>query len=216
MAPRVKICCIDSPEEAARAIAAGADAVGLVHDDLAGLGIKPVDELAAIALTVPPPISVWLLTGLTDLDGLVRLVDRVRADTIQLVNPVPPPLIGGLRRECKRLRVVQAVHVTGERALLQARLAAMVADAILLDSKVEADGEELLGATGQTHDWSISARIVEGIDKPVWLAGGLKPGNVAEAVRRVRPFGLDLCTGVRVAGRLDEARLAAFLEGARA
>ena len=68
-----------------------------------------------------------------------------------------------------------------------------------------------LGGTGRAHDWEVSARIVAGVDVPVFLAGGLHAGNVAEAVRQVRPWGVDLCSGVRTDGRLDAGKLAAFV-----
>ena len=68
-----------------------------------------------------------------------------------------------------------------------------------------------LGGTGRRHDWEVSRRIREAVDVPVFLAGGLTPGNVAEAVRQVGPFGLDVCSGLRSDGRLDERKLAALV-----
>jgi phosphoribosylanthranilate isomerase len=89
-------------------------------------------------------------------------------------------------------------------------------DALLLDSGNQSLPVKELGGTGRTHDWSVSRRIVEAAPVPVYLAGGLTPDNVGEAVRRVRPFGVDVCSGVRSGGRLDEARLAAFAAAVRA
>jgi phosphoribosylanthranilate isomerase len=83
-------------------------------------------------------------------------------------------------------------------------------DAFLLDSGNPKLAVKELGGTGRVHDWHVSRRVVEAVDRPVFLAGGLAPENAAEAVRRVRPFGLDLCSGVRRKGRLDAGRLAAF------
>jgi phosphoribosylanthranilate isomerase len=74
----------------------------------------------------------------------------------------------------------------------------------------------VLGGTGRVHDWSISRRIVEASPVPVFLAGGLTPSNVAEAIRTVRPFGVDLCTGLRTEGRLDGAKLDAFMRAVAA
>ena len=70
----------------------------------------------------------------------------------------------------------------------------------------------MLGGTGRTHDWTISGRIVAGVEKPVFLAGGLNPENVREALEIVQPFGLDICSGVRTDGSLDERKLSKFLE----
>jgi phosphoribosylanthranilate isomerase len=71
------------------------------------------------------------------------------------------------------------------------------------------------GGTGRTHDWSVSAEFVRRSPHPIFLAGGLSPGNVGEAIRRVRPFGVDLCSGVRTEGRLDLDKLSAFVEAVR-
>ena len=83
-------------------------------------------------------------------------------------------------------------------------------DALLLDSGNPTAQVKALGGTGRVHDWSLSRRIVDAIPMPVYLAGGLTPENVADAVAAVRPFGLDVCSGVRERGRLSPRRLAAF------
>ena len=121
-----------------------------------------------------------------------------------------------LRRELPALKLVQAVHVGGEDALEEARAIAELADAVLLDSGTREGPVAKLGGTGMVHDWTVSRRIVEAIAKPVILAGGLRPDNIAEAIRTVRPFGVDLCTGLRTADRLDEAKLAAFMRAVAA
>ena len=83
--------------------------------------------------------------------------------------------------------------------------------AFLLDSGRPNAAVAELGGTGRAHDWGVSAAFVRASEKPVFLAGGLSAGNVAEAIGRVRPYGLDLCSGVRTDGRLDGAKLAAFV-----
>jgi phosphoribosylanthranilate isomerase len=101
----------------------------------------------------------------------------------------------------------------GDPALVRARAYAEVADAILLDSRTA----DRLGGTGRTHDWAVSARIVAAlVPLPAYLAGGLTPGNVAAAIARVRPAGVDVNSGVEdAAGRKDPARLRAFIAAAR-
>ena len=69
-----------------------------------------------------------------------------------------------------------------------------------------------MGGTGKTHDWQISKRIVNRINIPVFLAGGLTPENVQEAIQFVKPFGIDVCSGVRTNGNLDEKKLARFFK----
>src|SRR3712207_9374460 len=105
-------------------------------------------------------------------------------------------------------RLLKAVHVTGDNALGHALSYAAHADALVLDTRTA----DRLGGTGKTHDWSISARIVDAVaPHPVYLAGGLRPENVAEAVARVRPAGVDVNSGVEDAeGSKDERRMSEF------
>ncbi len=208
MRTRVKMCCISSTAEIASAVRSGADVLGFVHDDLSGLGILPISAVASLLQRVPPGVGTWLLTGLTDPDVLSALHAQAPTDTIQLVNELTPQARAELKARRPGVRLVQVVHVTGEGALDRVR-AAQDADALLLDSSDPASGA--LGATGKTHDWELSARIVRASGKPVWLAGGLRAGNVGEAVRTVAPWGVDLCTGIRTDGVLDEGKARDFV-----
>lgn len=210
--PFVKICCISSPEEARLAVACGASALGLVSAMPSGPGVIGEDLIAEIAASVPPPVATFLLTSLQDADGIIRQHRRCRATTLQLVDRVPPRDLLKVRQELPGIRIVQVVHVTGEASLAEARSLEGLVDALLLDSGNPALAVKELGGTGRTHDWSLSRRIVEATTLPVFLAGGLNPGNVAQAVGAVRPFGLDLCSGVRRAGRLDPMLLEMFFE----
>lgn len=87
-------------------------------------------------------------------------------------------------------------------------------DALLLDSGNPSLAVKELGGTGRAHNWDISRRMVAEVPVPVFLAGGLRAGNVAEALNTVAPFGVDVCTGVRTDGALDDAKLSAFVEAA--
>ena len=107
---------------------------------------------------------------------------------------------------------MQVIHVTGEAALDEASEIAPYVDALLLDSGNPNLAVKELGGTGRTHNWEVSRRIVERAGKPVFLAGGLRAENVANAVRTVRPFGVDVCSGVRTNGRLDSAKLQRFMD----
>ncbi len=211
MRTRVKICCIADPDEARQAVAAGADAIGLVSAMPSGPGCLPDDAIAAIAATAPPPVAALLLTCRTQPDDVVAHVRTCGAGVVQLVGAVPAATYEALRRDCPAVKIVQVIHVEGGEAVGAPRRVAAHVDAILLDSgRPGADVPEL-GGTGRVHDWTVSAAIVAAVEVPVFLAGGLKPGNVAEAVRQVRPYGVDVCSGVRAAGRLDAALLAAFM-----
>ena len=152
-----------------------------------------------------------LLTGWTEEAALVAQIARCQPTHVQLVSPTTPSLRGSLRARFPGLSLLQVVHVRGPEALAEARDAAEEADGLVLDTA----GGTQLGATGRTHDWSISGAIVAACSVPVLLAGGLAADNVAEARRIVGPAGFDLCSSVRVQGRLDAARLAAFVGAAR-
>jgi phosphoribosylanthranilate isomerase len=105
---------------------------------------------------------------------------------------------------------VQVIHVTGEESIEEARAVAPLVDALLLDSGNQKLPVKELGGTGRTHDWRLSRRIRDEAGVPLFLAGGLNAGNVADAVQQVAPHGLDLCSSVRSDGRLDAAKLRGF------
>ena len=214
---RAKICCISSIEEARLAVAAGTDALGLVAKMPSGPGPISDDLISRIADTVPPPVSCFLLTSETEPDAVVAHVKRCGTDTVQLVDAVPLHTYKALRSDCPNVRIVQVIHVEDEAAIDEAKTLAPHVDALLLDSgrpKASArDGSvKELGGTGRTHDWSVSAKLVAEVEKPVFLAGGLNAFNVGEAIRAVRPFGVDLCSGVRTDGALDAEKLREYLE----
>lgn len=211
MRTRVKICCIASVDEARAAVAHGASALGLVSAMPSGPGPIPEALIAEIARRVPPPVATFLLTSLTDADGIIAQQRRCGTSTLQLCDAVDASVYGDLRRALPGIRIVQVIHVTGPEAVPQARAAAEHVDALLLDSGDPTAAIRRLGGTGRTHDWTISRRIRDEAGVPVFLAGGLTPGNVAEAVRTVEPFAVDVCSGVRTDGRLDAAKLDAFL-----
>ncbi len=211
---RIKICCLCSASEVATALAGGADLLGFVAPPLGGMGVIAEPLIAELIRLVPPGVTPMLLTGHTDLRAIIEQVARCRPGAIQLVKATTPTLRGALRKRFPCLRILQVVHVLGPDALAEALRAEEGSDGVLLDSANPAAGQ--LGATGATHDWSISAKIVQALRTPVYLAGGLSPANIAEAIATVRPAGVDLCTGVRRDGRLDPARVAAFVAAARA
>lgn len=213
--PRIKICCIRDKHEAALAIAHGVDALGLVSAMPSGPGVIADSEIAAIAATVPPPIATFLLTASTDADAIIAQQRRCGCNTIQLVDAVPRGTHAALRTALPGIALVQVIHVVDAGSVDEAVALAPAVDALLLDSGNPALAVKELGGTGRVHDWTLSRAIVERCGRPVFLAGGLRPDNVADAIRTVRPFGLDLCNGVRVNGHLDAARLAAFIEAAR-
>lgn len=207
---RFKVCCIQDEAELALAVEAGASAVGLVSAMPSGPGPIADTVIARLLPRVPVGVSAFLLTSLTDPGALMAQWRRLPADTLQLVDQPVTGTYRALRRELPGVRLVQVIHVAGAGALSRARAVEDEVDAILLDSGRPDARVRELGGTGRVHDWSISAAVVDAVDVPVLLAGGLRPDNVAAAVKAVDPYGVDVCTGLRTRGRLDPAKLAAF------
>lgn len=206
---RIKVCCIASIDEARMAAAAGADAIGLVSAMPSGPGVIDDQTIRAIAMAAPPPVAPWLLTSLEDGADIAEQAIVAGAAAVQCVRHLSPYELAILRDEAPpALKIVQVVHVEGPDAFEIAGEYAPLVDAILLDSG--RIGLQELGGTGRVHDWTVSRMIVAALRKPVFLAGGLRPDTVGAAIRAVRPFGVDLCTGVRTNGALDPARLSAF------
>lgn len=215
MKPRIKICCISSIEEAALAVRYGANALGLVSEMPSGPGVITDDLAREIAASVPPAVASFLLTSR---QMAVRIIEQqrfVRANTLQIVDTLTHGTYQDLRDALPGIALVQVIHVQTEEAVEEALRVAAEVDAILLDSGNQRLAVKELGGTGRTHDWTVSRRIVERVGKPVFLAGGLKPENVREAIEHVKPFGIDVCSGVRTGGRLDERKLSDFFEQAK-
>lgn len=210
--PRVKICCIASREEARLAVECGASAVGLVSQMPSGPGVIAEELIAEIAARVPPTVATFLLTCKQDARSIIEQQRRCRVNTIQLCDRVAPDVYTELRAELPGVALVQVVHVAGEESLDEALAVAPRVDALLLDSGNQTLAVKELGGTGRTHDWRVSRRIRDAVEVPVFLAGGLRPENVAEAVETVRPFGLDVCSGVRRESKLDAEKLRRFFE----
>lgn len=211
MRVRVKVCCIETPEAAALAIRHGADALGLVGPMPSGTGIIDLETAARIARGVPPPVATFLLSSATDPEELLAQCRIVAPTALQIVDAVDGAAYALLRCELPALKLVQAVHVTGEATIAEALAVARQVDALLLDSGQPDAPVRLLGGTGKIHDWSISRAIAAASPVPVFLAGGLTPANVGAAVAAVRPFAVDLCTGLRTEGKLDQVKLATFM-----
>lgn len=210
MKPRVKICCISSLEEARLAVQFGASALGLVGQMPSGPGVISDDLIFEIARQAPPPIGTFLLTSETDAQAIILHQKKVNTNTVQIVDALESGTYAEIRQALAGVKLVQVIHVTGEESLDEARRIAPEVDALLLDSGNPNLSVKELGGTGRTHNWAVSRRIVESVNVPVFLAGGLKPENVREAIESVQPFGLDLCSGVRTDGKLDPFKLEKF------
>ena len=208
--PKIKICCVSSTDEAELALRHGAHALGLVSAMPSGPGVIDETLIAQIVQQVNGRADTFLLTAQQDADAIIDQYQRCRPSTMQLVDYVAPQELRKLRHALPGVMLVQVIHVTGAESIDEAKAAANLVDAILLDSGNQKLAVKELGGTGRTHDWTISRKIREQCGIPLFLAGGLKPENVRDAIEQVQPFGLDLCSGVRTDSRLDESKLRAF------
>jgi phosphoribosylanthranilate isomerase len=212
MFPKVKICCINSIAEANLAMRYGASAIGLVGKMPSGPG--PIDDelIKQIAVTIPPPVATFLLTCETSAAQIISHHKRTFTNTIQLVDELPGKDYAIIKEAIPAIKLVQVIHVVDEGSVEEAIKVSEHVDAILLDSGNPKLAIKELGGTGRVHDWKLSRKIKESIPIPLFLAGGLNAGNVRQAIDEVEPYGVDVCSGVRTNGELDENKLAAFFK----
>ncbi len=187
----VQIYEVQSPEEARALLDVGVTHIGV----LVGEGAFPRELSAAAARRIFAAVAgrgtAVALSLAPDVETVARVAQETAPDVLH-VGAAPELLsVDDCRalREDLSCRIMRAIPVTGPEAVDLARSCAGAADCLLLDS--HEPGDRQIGAQGRTHDWSVSAAIVAAVDVPVILAGGLGPENVADAIRRVRPAGVD-------------------------
>ena len=203
----IKICGLTHIEDATLSAECGADLLGLIFHRASARFVDP-EEAAALVRAVQAPSVRWIGVFVDEKpDDILRSARTIGLQGVQLHGKEPPNVVDRLRGE--GLFVIKAHRVSGSVDL--ARLDAFEADAHLLD----AYAAEAAGGTGRTFDWSLAGDA--STDRRVLLAGGLTPDNVAEAIRSVRPWGVDVSSGVEAApGRKDSEKIRRFIAAARA
>jgi phosphoribosylanthranilate isomerase len=210
MRPRIKICCISSTDEAKTAIEFGASAIGLVARMPSGPGPISDELIRQISKTIPPPIGTFLLTSETTVTEIVKHHLRTNTNTIQIVDSLKGGTYNQLKSALPGVKIVQVIHIIDERSVDEAIEISELVDALLLDSGNPKLKVKELGGTGRVHNWKLSRQIRENSVCPVFLAGGLNPENVRQAIEEVNPFAIDVCSGVRTNGNLDRYKLEKF------
>jgi phosphoribosylanthranilate isomerase len=208
---RLKVCCIQDLAEAELAIRHGASLLGLVSAMPSGPGPISEEQIAEIASAAPPGVTTVLLTCASSVPAIIDQQRRCRTNAVQLVDELPEGSHRALREALPGIGLIQVIHVSGPESVEEARRVEPFVDALLLDSGNPKATIKELGGTGRVHNWSVSRQIVTGLRKPVFLAGGLRADNIADAAQRVDPFGFDVCSGVRSDGKLDERKLRALI-----
>lgn len=210
---------VSTPEEARLISQLGVDHIGV----LVGNGEFPrelsIEAAAAVAAAVISPSRVSALFLTADLTLVEEYARKLRPTIVHL--GAGPELLSAndtaaLKSKLPNTPLMRSVPVVDEESIAIARSYEAIADFLLLDSHRPSDRQ--IGALGITHDWAINRRIVELVRTPVILAGGLGPDNVAEAIRTVRPLGVDSKTKTDQTGshRKDIERVKQFCEAARA
>jgi len=208
----IKVCCINSIAEAQMAVNHGASALGLVGPMPSGPGIISITKAAEITAAFNQLVNTFYLTSKTSLDEILQEYDTVLSTHIQLTDYTSAQLRKDLKSHRPELKIVQVVHVSDQNSVDTAKSLSQFSDYLLLDSGSPNKNIKELGGTGRVHNWGISKKIVEVSNIPVFLAGGLNHENVSEAIGIVRPFGVDLCSGLRTEYKLDPIKIKAFFK----
>lgn len=206
---KIKVCGVRTVEDAMKCVDSGADAVGML------LAPSPrritVEEARGIVKSLPPFVTPVIVMMPSAAEEVIEAARGIRPGAIQLQGDEPPEMLVKIKQAMPGIRLIKAVHVGSGHEMERARMYEGVADAILLDTM-----SPNKGGSGLTHDWSVSKKVVASIKKPVVLAGGLMPENVAEAVRIVRPYAVDVASGVEAPGRIkDKTLIQAFIKNAK-
>ncbi|MDI6866335.1 phosphoribosylanthranilate isomerase [Methanoculleus sp.] len=209
---RIKFCGTASLADMQCAIAAKCDAVGFIMGVThRSSDVVTPEEAARMIRHLPPFIEPVAVTHLQERQALIDLVRDSHCTTLQVQNTVEPSDLEVIRQALPYVKILKAVHVMDRSSIVTARLYEPYADAIILDTRTE----ERIGGTGIPHDWDISAEIVANATVPVILAGGLTPENVREAIQKVRPYAVDVHTGIKRNGVRNLEKTLAFAREAR-
>ncbi|MDD3559317.1 MAG: phosphoribosylanthranilate isomerase, partial [Melioribacteraceae bacterium] len=182
----------------------------LVSEMPSGPGIISEPEIEKIISSLSSSTMTVLLTSKVTAEEIIAQYDFSKPFALQIVDELKESELKILRSELKDTELIQVIHVNDSGAIERAKSVEMFVDKILLDSGNPNLSVKTLGGTGNTHNWEISKKLVEEVNVPVFLAGGLNSENVVEAIKKVNPFGVDLCSGVRTNGKLDRLKLNDF------
>lgn len=204
MSLRIKVCGITSTEDARMAVDEGADALGFVFCPTSPRHVQP-DTAAAIIAALPPFVA--KVGVFVDAPAAVirDTIERTGIDTLQFHGDEPPAF-------CLQfgLKTLKAFRLASDASL--GRIRDYATSAWLLDTFLPGQP----GGTGKTFNWDLAVRVRDW-GRPLVLAGGLNAVNVAAAIRQVRPFGIDVSSGIEIApGRKDPSKLRQFMACVRA
>jgi len=206
---RIKVCGIMNREELSQAVLAGADGVGFIVEIDQSRHRLSVKDAADMIKLVPLFTKSVAVIAPEDVERAVQLALKTGADVLQVHGSLSADDMAELRG---RVASKLVATVAAGSSLDEIRDYAASADAVLLDTL--SNGK--LGGTGAVHDWNRSASIVKSLKVPVILAGGLNPGNVAAAIKKVGPYAVDVSSGLETAGKKDPQKIFSFVREVRA
>jgi phosphoribosylanthranilate isomerase len=213
---KVKICGITNVKDALGAVSFGADAVGFLVGQIhysTGVFITP-EQAAEIVAALPLFCSTVLVTHLSRPEEVVSAARIAKVSTIQMHGDASAEDAARIKQQLPYIKTYKAVHVFDENAISEAQKYVGAVDGIVLDTVIKETGQ--IGGTGQTHDWRISGKIVQSVPLPVILAGGLNPDNVMEAIKTVRPYAVDVNSGVSNSdGSKSQQKMKEFIQRAK-
>ncbi len=208
---RTSVCALRDSEDLDVCVEAGVDAVGV----LCGVTHKaedalPIDDAARLLIRVPPYMGRYVVTHFISLADINYLIGALSVDTIQLHDNIDINVVKQLRQDFSTLRIIKAIHI--QEQVEKWEYWVPYVDALLLDSIDKSN--DRIGGTGLTHDWTVSSKISMACPIPVILSGGLTPINVTDAIRVVKPWAVNVNSGVETSGRKDPIKLRTFVDAA--
>ena len=212
---KVKICANKSIEDAKMSIEAGCDIIGiLVGQEHSSNDFVDKEMAREIANYAKDKCSVSLVTHLTNADEIIELTKFIGNDTIQLHSDINEEEVEKIVKELPGIKLVRLIHISTDGEICTDYKKMKYADYYLLDSFNLKTNQ--VGGTGLTHDWNKSGELIKELDKPTFLAGGLNPDNVKEAIRLANPYGVDVNSGCKNSeGRKDKDKVRRFVENAK-
>ena len=220
---KVKICGTTSVTDARMAADAGADYSGVVVEVPFSERSVPIDSAAEIARQTP--IATVILVFDRSTDWVIEAAAQIKPFAVQLLGHEPPTQVAELKGtlSCdvwKSLFLPTKDDLAADVKAISAQIEAYIdagADALLFDTAEFTDGKARFGGTGKQSDWNLSAQLIQACKVPAFLSGGIRPENVRRAIETVRPYGVDLCSGVEASkGIRDQQKLEWLMEHARA
>lgn len=209
---KVKICGITNLPDAISAVLLGADYVGFLVEIKSSKDNVTIEEAKEIISKLPLEVKPVYVTYEKKAKKIIEIAKEIDPALIQLHNDIDIREIKQIRRSLKQIQLTKTVSVKNKKSIKEAKKFSDYVNFILLDTA--AKGKK--GGTGRKHDWDISAEIVKEIKKPVFLAGGLNPDNVLDAVKKVQPFAVDVNSGVKARDRKkDHHKMKLFIEKVR-